>query len=122
MYQYYNCNPLNRQVNDCVVRAVSLAEGRSWDDTYRKLSKLALKDAIILDDVLFVEKYLNQFYRSICAKCKGIRLTVGEFANLNPKGTFLITMKGHITCCIDGVVYDTWDCTNNRVWNIWQII
>lgn len=120
-WQYYNCNPLHREVNDCVIRAISLAEGRSWDETYTILSNLALKEAIILDDSLFVEKYLNSKYRSLCPKCKGSRITVGEFVNNNPKGTFLITVKGHITCAIDNCVMDTWDCRDKLIWGVWVV-
>ena len=65
MWEYYNCNPLKREVNDCVVRAISLAEGKSWDETYQILSEIAQKNAIILDDTLFVEKYLNSKYEAI---------------------------------------------------------
>jgi hypothetical protein len=121
MWKYYNCNPLRREVNDCVVRAVSLAEGKSWDETYLILSKLALNEAVILDDSLFVEKYLNSKYEAICPKCEGYRITVGEFVKTHPKGTFLITMKGHITCVVDGIIYDTWDCTDKLMWNAWIV-
>jgi hypothetical protein len=34
MFKYYNANPLGRHVSDCSVRAISLATGRSWDETY----------------------------------------------------------------------------------------
>ena len=122
MWKYYNCNPLKREVNDCVVRAISLAENDTWFDTYEKLSELAENEAILLDDMSFVEKYLNMNYSSICPKCRGKRITVGEFVVDNPKGTFLITMKGHITCAIDGIVYDTWDCTGKLAWNVWEVI
>ena len=41
MYEFYNANPKGRHVNDCTVRAISLATGRSWDVTYRELSEFA---------------------------------------------------------------------------------
>lgn len=41
MYQYYNANPLGRDVNDCSVRAISLAEEITWDEAYIKLSEFA---------------------------------------------------------------------------------
>jgi len=31
MFKYYNANPLGRHVNDCSVRAISLATERTWD-------------------------------------------------------------------------------------------
>jgi len=34
MFKYYNANPFGRLVNDCTVRAISLATNQSWDKTY----------------------------------------------------------------------------------------
>lgn len=41
MYKYYNANINNNFVNDCVIRAISLAEDKSWGDTYDELSRIA---------------------------------------------------------------------------------
>lgn len=35
MFQYYNANPLGRNVDDCAVRAISKATDKSWDRTVR---------------------------------------------------------------------------------------
>lgn len=41
MFTYYNANPYERNVNDCSVRAISLATNTSWDNTYDRLSEYA---------------------------------------------------------------------------------
>ena len=41
MFRYYNANPRGRKVNDCTVRAISLATGTTWDETYEKLCDFA---------------------------------------------------------------------------------
>ena len=41
MFKYYNANPLGRKVDDCTVRAISLATNTSWDETYIQLSEYA---------------------------------------------------------------------------------
>ena len=41
MFRFYNANPRGRHVNDCTVRAISLATGEKWDNTYRMLSEFA---------------------------------------------------------------------------------
>ena len=110
MYRYYNCNPLKRQVNDCVVRAISLAENKSWNEVFTKLSKLAEKRCILTEN-----------YDTYCFICNNEHLRIKEFLKLNPIGKYLITMKGHITCAIDGCVYDIWDCTNKRIWSVWRV-
>ena len=34
MYSYFNPNPHSKRVGDCVVRALSKATDKSWEDTY----------------------------------------------------------------------------------------
>lgn len=117
MWKYYNANARGNFVNDCVIRAISKAERKSWDETYEELSDIAQEEGILLDDVNFVENYLDKRYKRACHYSK----TVGEFVEEYTKGTFLITMQGHITVAIDGIIYDTFDCTNRRMWCAWQV-
>ena len=117
MYRFFNANSQGNFVNDCVVRAISVAEGKSWDETYEELSDLAQNQGILLDDVSFVEDYLDDRYERACHYSK----LVGEFIEEYPKGTFLITMQGHITVVKDGVLYDTFDCRNRRMWCAWEV-
>ena len=117
MYKFYNANAKGNFVNDCVIRAISVAEGKTWDETYLKLSDIAQEEGILLDDVNFVEGYLDSRYKRVphCSK------TVGEFMEECPKGHYLITMEGHITVIINGVLYDTFDCRDRRIWCIWHV-
>ncbi len=73
MYVYYNANPLKKDVSDCTVRAISKAEGKTWDETYEKLTILAQKDGILLDNVDFIEKYLDKRYVRECHFSKTVR-------------------------------------------------
>lgn len=122
MYVYFNNNPWKRSVNDCVIRAISLAENKSWDKVYDELSILAKDEAILLDDITFVDNYLDKKYKRICYKCKGERITIKEFIKENRRGTYLITMQGHITCVINGILFDTWNCSNKRIWSVWRVL
>lgn len=117
MWKYYNANSKGNSVDDCVIRAISKAEGKSWDRTYQELSEYARKDGVLFDNVIFVEKYLDKRYFRTCHYTK----TVGEFANEFNKGTFLVTMKGHITVIIDGTIYDTFDCSSRQMWCAWKV-
>lgn len=117
MYKYYNANAKGNFVNDCVIRAISVAEGKSWDETYNELSDIAQSEGILLDDVEFVENYLDDRYERVCHYAK----TVGEFIEEHPYGVYLITMDGHITVVIDGTLYDTFDCRNRRMFCSWEV-
>lgn len=121
MWRYLNKNPLARDVNDCVIRSISCAENRTWDDVYMELSKLAQEQGIVLDDVNFVEPYLDGKYSRTCYNTEGSTMTVEDFIKTNPEGTFLVTMRGHITCVKDGVLYDTFDCRNRKIWCAWEV-
>lgn len=116
-FKYYNANPLSQNVSDCTIRAISKAEGKSWDETYEELSDIAQEEGILLDDVDFIEGYLDKRYRRQCHYSK----TIGEFIDEHPKGVFLLTMQGHITVAIDGDLYDTFDCRDRRMWCSWYV-
>ena len=118
MYKYYNANSQNNFVNDCVIRAIAVAENRSWGETYDDLSRIAKKNGILLDDVNFVEPLLDFRYDRIKTYPGD---TVRNVVEDNPIGTYLVTMNGHITVAIDGVIYDTFDCRNRIVKDVWIV-
>lgn len=117
MFTYYNANALGNFVNDCVIRSIAVAEGKTWNQVYDELSDIAQSQGILLDDVNFVEGYLDKRYIRACHYAK----TVEEFMEEHPKGIYLITMEGHITVVIDGVLYDTFDCRPRRMWCAWLV-
>lgn len=81
MYKYMNKNPLNNQVDDCSVRAISVAEEISWDEAYDKLSDSGRDLGLMMNSVEAVEEYLNERYDKVPHYSK----YVGEFINEYPK-------------------------------------
>lgn len=118
MYRFYNANTHDRFVNDCTIRAISLATGRDWGYTYSELSDEAQKRGMMMDNVDFIEDYLDERYERTCHYSK----TVGEFIEEFPMGVFIISMPGHLTCVIDGVNYDTFDTTERKMWCCWKVL
>lgn len=117
MYRYYNANSHNNFIDDCVIRSISVAEGRTWDDVYEELSTLARKKGLLFSNVRFVEDYLDKKYNKVCSNVK----KVGEFAETHPHNIYLITMDGHITCCCYGIIVDTFDCSNRKMKCAWKV-
>lgn len=117
MYRYYNANNHNNDIMDCTIRAISTAENKSWDYTYKKLSDLARKEGLMFDSVEFIEEYLDNRYRRQCHYSK----TVGEFIEEHPTGKYIITMRGHVTCVIDGTCYDTFNPTDRIMRCAWKV-
>ena len=93
MYKYMNMNPNGNNVEDCTIRAISVAEGISWDEAYEKLSNSARKMRLMMNSVDAIEEYLDSQYERTCYHDR----TVGDFIESHPHGTYLITMRGHIT-------------------------
>lgn len=121
MFKFYNANPLGRHVNDCTVRAISLATGRSWDQTYRQLSEFAQYLAVMPDDVVYIDSYLDEHFDRIYVCKQNRKITVGDFVKQHPYGTYLITMSGHITCAKDGIIYDTFNPSDRFLWGAYKI-
>lgn len=118
MYKYYNANSHNNFIDDCVIRSIAVAEGRSWDDVYEELSILARKEGLLFSNTSFVENYLDNKYKRINFKSK----TVNQFLNTHQNGIYLITMKGHITCLYYGVIIDTFDCRYRIMKSAWKVL
>ena len=117
MYRYYNANPLNKFEEDCSIRAISCATGRSWDNVYDTMSNLAQYNGTMMDDRDFIIDYLDSKYKRV----PYLPSTVGEVSKMYSDLILLITMNGHIVCSKYGVIYDTFDCRDRMVEEAWII-
>ena len=88
MFTYYNANTFGHDIEDCTIRAISVAEGISWDKAYQKISDYARERGLMMSSVENIEEYLDDNYERTCES----EMTVGEFAYQHPIGRFLITM------------------------------
>ena len=71
----------------------------------------------LLSNIEFVRNYLDRTYERL----NGIYGTVGEVSAKFPYNTILITMNGHIVCSKNGIIYDTFDCRDRKVENVWLV-
>ena len=117
MFEYFNNNPYNRHIDDCVLRSISLLTNKTWEDVYDELSYKSGNKGLLFDNVGFVEDYLDSQYDRECHYSK----TVGEFAKEHPYGKYAVTMNGHITAIIDGIIYDTFDPSRRTMRCAWKI-
>ena len=117
MYKYYNANNYGNHIEDCVIRSLSVLTNKPWRVVYDELSDLAGDMGLMFDDVEFVEDYLDNRYDRECHYSK----KVGEFAREYPIGKYAVTMDGHITAIIDGIIYDTFDPSNRIMRCAWRI-
>jgi hypothetical protein len=113
-YEYFNNNPMLRNVGDCSVRAISKALDIDWESAYITLfvNGYAMCDMPSSDSVWGAVLRQNGFYRKAvedtCPDC----YTAEDFLMDNPKGTFVLAFGGHVATAVDGVLYDSWDSSH----------
>lgn len=117
MYEYHNQNPLELLTDDCTIRAISVAENKTWDETYDNLSNLAQYHGKLLNDSDFIVAYLDSKYARIPID----NVRVGDIANKYSDNVLLITMPGHITVSKYGTIYDIFDCRDYYIEYAWIV-
>lgn len=111
MFIYYNPNPAGKSVGDCVVRAISLVMGDTWEDTYADLTMTGrfLYDMPNSNNVWAEYLKMNGFVQgslpNTCPSC----YTVRDFCRDHSKGTYVLATGSHVIGVIDGDYYDTAD-------------
>ena len=117
MYKNYNANPVHKRVGDCVVRAISTALNKPWEEVFVNLCIKAFMMSDLPSSNVVWASYLrqNNFTRNVvsdeCPDC----YTVADFCEEHPTGTYVIGTGSHAIAVIDGCYYDTWDSGNEVV-------
>lgn len=125
MYKFLNLHPQGKRVGDCVKRAIAGAENRDYMEVQRELNRLKKKTGAkrFNDDKNWKTYVKEKGYTKLSFPAvKGKPRMNGEmFCKEYPKGRYILRMARHLSCCIDGVIYDTWDCTEKCVYNAWEV-
>lgn len=111
---------------DCQVRALSTATGMRYSEAWallyaiqgeRRECAFPLVDALKGGDPrLGVVRAL-----SFPAERGKPRMTGREFCQLHPSGSFILNLAHHVAAVEDGVLIDTWDCTEKCVYAAWEL-
>lgn len=114
MWKKFNNNPVQRNVGDCAVRAVSVALDVPWEEAYTMMAANGFQMADMPSSNATWGAVLRQhgFYRAIipneCPDC----FTAEDFANDHPDGVYVLGFGNHVATVVDGVIYDSWDSRN----------
>lgn len=119
MFKYHNENPNNYHIPDCVIRAITLALNIPY---YEVVMLLQINGDMYQCDCLnklCYEKLLDYDYNleHYISKNK----TAEEVANDFCDDILLLRMEGHISCSINGVIHDIWDCSNEIITDFWIV-
>jgi len=123
MFIEFNAHPKGLKTSDCVVRAISISGNTDYNTCRREMNQLKRKWGFAsYKDTKFLYKYFEGKPRLIFKAVKGEpRIKGSNFTDLHPEGTYILKMAGHVTCCKDGVILDTWDCSYRSVYTAWEI-
>lgn len=122
-------------VRDCVTRAVANATGMDYLKIYNGINSIAKKErtakrakSSARNGVrpATVKKYIEEVLGWIWVPCMGIgtgcRVHVKE-GELPSKGTYILSLSGHLSCWKDNKLYDTYDCSRGGsrcVYGYWR--
>lgn len=126
-FAFYNENPKGKCIGDCVVRAIALATGDGWDDTYKALCQLGFKMKAMPNDKEVYAKYLelNGWVKhKQPRKWDNTKYTGKEWCEKlrdeeNYKPMIAHIGGHHIVCIIEYKVHDIWDSTRGCIGNYW---
>jgi len=114
MYKYYNPHPKGLSTDDCVKRAIVVVTGMDYSNVQRELNEYktvtGAKSFNSVKNLRYVEDILKAKKISL-----DVEMTVDEFCKKYPKGRYILDMDEHWSACVDGCIYDTWDCSKEKV-------
>lgn len=127
-YEYTNVNPKNKYGGDCVIRAIALATGQSWEQTIRELTELGIKKGLVCNDSKLYPKYLEskgfiqgKEPRDVCNRKMSIKQWIIEEQINEDSNTVYVINAGshHVTCIKNGKVRDIWNSSNQTMHKWW---
>lgn len=122
MWKKYNPNPCGRNVGDCSVRAISVALDLDWETAYAlivsagfNMCDMPSSDAV-WGAVLRSKGFVRESLPDSCPDC----YTAEDFCQDHPFGIYVLGFGGHVATIADGVLYDSWDSSNEIPQFYWR--
>jgi len=121
MFQLLNPNPRGNLTGDCVIRALAIAQDKTWDDIYLTLASYGydMKDMPSSNNVWSYYLHNNDYKRyvipDICPSC----ITIKDFVQ-NTSGRYILGTGSHVVAVDNGTYFDTWDSGNEIPIYYWK--
>ena len=111
LFTYKNPNPCQAHNGDCVIRAISIITGETWEKVYVDLCVQGLMMCDMPSSNAVWGAYLNNigFKRDVLPNKYPDCFTVAEFCENNSKGEYLLATGSHLVAVKDGTYFDIWD-------------
>ena len=126
-FKFHNANPKGKRSSDCVIRAISTATGKSWDEVLDDLVKISHKYKEMPNDTKCYAKYLEDLGFSKMKqprKADNTKYTGSEFCEYLRRipGEYNVVAHiggHHIVAIVDYKVVDIWNSTGKTIGNYW---
>jgi hypothetical protein len=121
-YIYFNPNPENKNVGDCVVRALCVVLNCDWETAFTRLALegFLLHDMPSSDSVWGSLLQRSGFIREVIPNSCPYCYTVKDFCMDNPKGLYVLGTGSHAIGIVDGNYYDAWDSGDKPIIFYWR--
>lgn len=111
LWEKTNPNPCRKAIGDCAVRAVAVALGLDWYQSFDLLTAEARRQCdmpsadAVWGAILRAHGFKRYALSNRCPDC----YTAADFAADHPRGVYVLAFGGHVATIRDGVLYDSWD-------------
>ena len=118
-FKFYNANPLKKLEQDCVCRAIS----RALKTPYKAIEK----KLYLIGELFECDELCVCCYHHLLEKVFGLKQkvangkTVKEVVKDYKDNILLLRLEGHLTMAEFGVIYDLWDCRDEKVDIFWIV-
>ena len=106
---------------DCVCRSVSIATGLPYSEVYKLINEFGKKECrkdkssartgVYKATIRRIMEHLGWEWHPTMFVGQGCKVHMRE--DELPKGRIVVNLSRHSAAVIDGVLYDTYDCTRN---------
>lgn len=122
VWSEYQPNPAGRNVGDCAVRAVAKALNTDWETAFAEIVSSAYMMAdmpssnAVWGAVLRKHGFKRTAIPDTCPDC----YTAADFVIDHPNGVYVLGFGNHVATAVDGVVFDSWNSTNEIPQYYWH--
>lgn len=125
MYKHLNLHPQGKNVGDCVKRAIAKGLEKDYKEIALELNRYKkVTGAKEFND--------NDNWKPFVVAYGGVRISFpaekgkkrmngARMCEAYPKGRYILRMAGHISVMVDGVIYDTHNCSEKCVYEAYKI-
>lgn len=118
--QYYKAD----KVGDCVCRAIAIAAQKDYKEVYKTIKEVTKenpRNGLSKRATKKICEYYGGVWVATMKIGSGCKVHLSE--DELPKGRLVCNLSGHVTCVIDGVINDTYDCSRDGkrcVYGYWK--